>query len=59
MVLAELKIKCWRCGREEDIVELLEDGAVDFTADKPCPNCFGSWMTKKELTLSRRREGER
>jgi hypothetical protein len=54
MVLAELKIKCWRCGREEDIIEILEDSTIDFNADRPCPNCFGSWMTKKELTLSRR-----
>jgi hypothetical protein len=54
MVLAELKIKCWRCGREEEIIEILADGTIDFNADRPCPSCFGFWMTKKELTLSRR-----
>jgi hypothetical protein len=59
MVIAELKIKCWNCGREEEIIAILEDSTIDFNLDKPCPNCLGSWMTKKELTLSRRREGER
>ncbi len=56
MVIAELRIKCRQCGREEQIVETLEDSAVDFNADKPCPNCFGCWMTKQELRLSGRRE---
>ena len=56
MVIAELKIKCWKCGREEDIVEILEDSIVDFNLDKPCPICPGSWMTKDELTLSHRGE---
>jgi Zn-finger nucleic acid-binding protein len=52
MVIAELKIKCWNCGREEEVVEILKDGTIDFNFDKPCPICRGHWMTKKELTLS-------
>jgi len=51
MVIAELKIKCWKCGREEDIVEILEDSIVDFNLDKPCPNCLDVWMTKKGLSI--------
>jgi NMD protein affecting ribosome stability and mRNA decay len=59
MVIAELRIRCWKCGREEEIIKILEDNTVDFNADKLCPDCFGSWMTRKELRLSGRREGER
>jgi NMD protein affecting ribosome stability and mRNA decay len=51
MVIAELKIKCWKCGREEDIREILEDRTVDINLNKLCPDCFSSWMTKKELTI--------
>jgi hypothetical protein len=53
MVIAELKIKCWKWGREEEITEILEDRTVDFNIDKPCPNCFGSWMTRKQLTIKK------
>ena len=59
MVIAELRIKCWQCGREEQIVETLADSAIDFNADKPCPNCYGSWMTRKELRLSGRQDEQR
>jgi hypothetical protein len=52
MVIAQLKIKCYKCGREEEIIEILEEGTVDFNLDKPCPNCLDSWMIKKTLTLS-------
>jgi hypothetical protein len=57
MVIAELRIKCWKCGREEEIIEILQDSTVDFNSDRPCPDCYGSWMTRKELRLSVRREG--
>ncbi len=53
MVAAELKIKCWNCGREEEIREILEDCTVDVNLDKLCPNCSGLWMVKKELTIKR------
>jgi hypothetical protein len=53
MVIAELKIKCWKCGREEEIIEILDDHTVDFNLDKPCPNCLGLWMTKKELAIKK------
>jgi len=53
MVTAELKIKCWKCGREEYIVEIVDDNTIDFNLNKPCPNCWDSWMTKKELTIKR------
>jgi len=39
MVKAELKIKCWKCGSEENVEEILEDRTVDFNLDKICPNC--------------------
>ena len=51
MVIVELKIKCWKCGREEEVIETVENGTVDFNLNKPCPNCFDSWMTKQELTI--------
>ena len=54
MVTADLKIRCWNCGREEEIVEhFAEDNIVDFNLDKPCPVCTDAWMIKKELTMSR------
>ena len=53
MVIAELKIRCWNCGREEEVVERFQDDIVDFNLDKPCPACSDSWMTKKELTMKR------
>ncbi len=53
MVMAELKIKCWKCGREEEIKEVLEDCTVEINQDKLCPVCLGSWMTKKELTMKK------
>ena len=49
----ELKIRCWNCGREEEVVERFQDDIVDFNLDKPCPACSDSWMTKKELTMKR------
>ncbi len=53
MVMADLKIQCWKCGREEEIREILEDRTVDINLDKICPNCPGSWMTKKEVTINK------
>ena len=53
MVTAELKIRCWNCGREEEIIEHFPDDTVDFNLDKPCPACAGAWMIKKELTMKR------
>ena len=53
MVIATLKIKCWNCGREEEIVEHLDDGVIDFNLDKTCPVCPGVWMTKKELVIAK------
>jgi uncharacterized Zn finger protein len=55
MVRAELKIKCPKCGREEQIIEVLEDDTIDFNLDKPCPNCLDVWMTKRELSLKKER----
>ena len=52
MVIVTLKIKCWSCGREEEIVEHFEDSLVDFNLDKMCPVCPGSWMTKRELVIT-------
>jgi uncharacterized Zn finger protein len=52
MVKADLIIKCWQCGKEETVVEMLEESVVDFNLDKRCPQC-GGWMTKKELTITR------
>ena len=51
MVTAKLNIRCWNCGREEEIVESLADGTVDFNLDKLCPFCRTGWMTKKELIM--------
>ena len=53
MIIAELRIKCPKCGREEEIRQVLEDRTVDFNLDKLCPGCFVSWMTKKELTIKK------
>lgn len=53
MVIAEMKIKCWTCGAEEDITEVVDDDTVDFNLDKLCPKCRAGWMTKKELTIKR------
>ncbi len=53
MIRAELKIKCWTCGQEEEVTRLLEDGAVDFNLDKVCPTCRNGWMVKKELALKK------
>jgi hypothetical protein len=52
MVKADLVIKCWQCGNEETVVEILGESVVDFNLDKRCPLCNG-WMTKKELTITR------
>ena len=51
MVIAELKIKCWKCGTEEEIVEVVDDSTVDFNLNKLCPNCRDGWMTKQRLTI--------
>jgi hypothetical protein len=51
MIEAYLTIKCRNCGREEAVLRLLSDGAVDFNLDKLCPHCQSGWMTKKELTM--------
>jgi hypothetical protein len=53
MVIAKLKIKCWKCGREEDIVEVVDDNTIDFNLNKPCPNCGDSLMIKEELKLKK------
>lgn len=52
MIKADLIIKCCQCGKEETVVEILEESVVDFNLDKRCPYCDG-WMTKKELTITR------
>jgi hypothetical protein len=51
MVIAELKIKCWKCGREEQVIEILDDRTVDFNLNKTCPNCLDAWMLKKEMVI--------
>jgi|WetSurMetagenome_2_1015567.scaffolds.fasta_scaffold530557_2 Zn finger protein HypA/HybF involved in hydrogenase expression len=51
MAIAELKIKCWNCGREETITETLDETVIDFNLDKQCPVCHAAWMIKKELTI--------
>lgn len=51
LVIAELKIKCLKCAKEEDIVEILEDSTIDFNLDKLCPKGQGMWMTKNLLTI--------
>ena len=53
MIKADLKIKCWKCGKEETIVEAFEDSVVDINLDKLCSNCNAGWMMKKELTLQK------
>jgi uncharacterized Zn finger protein len=53
MVISELKIKCWKCGKEEDIVEVVDDNTIDFNLDKLCPNCRDVWMIKKGLIIKR------
>ena len=51
MVKANIIIKCWQCGKEETITEIVNDQVIDINLDKLCSNCNGGWMTKKELTL--------
>jgi hypothetical protein len=51
MITAKLKIVCWNCGREEEVIEVVEDGTVDFNLNKLCPGCRSGWMIKKELTM--------
>jgi hypothetical protein len=53
MAVATLKIRCGNCGREEEVVEYLGDGIIDFNLDKLCPACPGVWMTKKELRITK------
>ncbi len=53
MVRAELKIKCPSCKREEQVVRVFDDRVVDFNLDKPCPSCYGVWMTEKHLTMTK------
>ncbi len=50
MATALLTITCRGCGREENIVEFVEDDTIDFNLDKMCLVC-GTWMTKQELML--------
>ena len=53
MVKAIIIIKCWQCGKEETITEIVNDQVIDINLDKLCSNCNGGWMTKKELTLKK------
>ena len=53
MVKANLIIKCWQCGKEEKVVEILEDSVVDFNLDKCCSHCNSGWMIKKELSMTK------
>jgi hypothetical protein len=53
MIKAILEIKCWNCGAEEQIVKSLDDDAITFSADKPCPHCQLGEMFTKELTMKR------
>jgi galactokinase/mevalonate kinase-like predicted kinase len=53
MVKTNLIIKCWHCGKEETIVEVLDDNVVDINFDKLCSNCNRGWMIKKELTIKK------
>ncbi len=48
MATALLTINCRGCGREENIIESVEDNTVDFNLDKMCASC-GTWMTKRDL----------
>ncbi len=50
MATALLTINCRGCGREENIIESVEDNTVDFNLDKMCTSC-GTWMTKGDLIL--------
>ncbi len=49
-----LKIKCWKCGREELIVELHDEKVVDVNLDKQCPVCRDAWMTRSEMMIEKR-----
>jgi hypothetical protein len=51
MKKASLLIKCWKCGQEETVKELLNDNVVEINLDKFCTNCNQGWMIKKELTI--------
>jgi hypothetical protein len=50
---AFLTIKCWQCGREETIAQILVDNVVDINLDKLCPFCTSGWMVKKALTIEK------
>ncbi len=51
MKIASLVIKCWKCGKEEIIIERIDENVVDINLNKLCPNCNDSWMIKKELSI--------
>ena len=48
-----LKIKCWKCGREESLVELHDEKVVEVNFDKLCPNCSDAWMKRCELVIEK------
>jgi Zn-finger nucleic acid-binding protein len=49
-----LKIRCWKCGREELIVELYDEKVVEVNLDKQCPVCRNAWMTRSEMMIEKR-----
>jgi hypothetical protein len=51
MIKAILDIKCWNCGKEEQIIKYLNESEFSFSADKPCPYCGKGEMLTKELTM--------
>jgi len=53
MIRAELKIKCWTCGQEEEVTRILDDGTVDFNLDRLCSTCGSGWMVKKDLAFKK------
>jgi hypothetical protein len=53
MVQFDLVIKCMQCGKEETIVEVVDERVVDINLNKICSNCHNGWMIRKELTIKK------
>ena len=53
MNTVRLKIKCWKSGREELIVELQDEKVVEVNFDKLCPNCLDYRMNRCEMIIEK------
>lgn len=65
----QLKIKCWKCGREEVMLEANEEKAEDTSEakteeniaekavqvnfEKLCPNCLVIWLEKWDIMMEK------